>query len=477
MNTVLIAEDEKLIRLGLKTMVQRAPVSVGEILEARDGEEALAILKSRAVDLLITDIRMPRMDGIELVSHSQTLERPPMVIVVSGYDDFNYAVSMMRNGVSEYILKPVERQQFYDILSKMETRFLLQKQAEEEKYEKYLHTLRYLALEQESDSAAYEKAVEAVREPFFREPFLGILTAAEAEGFPEETIRVPVHKRLCLYLLPDREKDKAVLPEISGISQSRSGLEAVRGCYLEALDAWKRSFFTEKPVTAGHGGEKPRPVGLSGDQLLQLMSLQREKEVMRLLHAWARTVAEGRAEAESYALLCREFVESLQKNYGNLILSEDRCSRFLKLWDFDRISGYLNGLDEWLAELCTRIAQEFADYQNRQKIREAVCYIQEHFREPLNMAVVSNQVSMNYSLFSLLFKQYTGKNFVNYLQNLRVNEACRLLEETDWRVNEIGRRSGFTDDKHFLKTFKAAAGMSPTDYRKSKLLLKKQSDA
>lgn len=68
MNTILIAEDEKFIRRGLKTMIERSPVLTGEILEARDGEEALALLHERPVDLLVTDIRMPKMDGIELVS-------------------------------------------------------------------------------------------------------------------------------------------------------------------------------------------------------------------------------------------------------------------------------------------------------------------------------------------------------------------------------------------------------------------------
>lgn len=83
------------------------------------------------------------------------------------------------------------------------------------------------------------------------------------------------------------------------------------------------------------------------------------------------------------------------------------------------------------------------------------------------MALVSNEVDMNYSLFSLLFKQYVGTNFVAYLQGLRLTEAKRLLRETDLRVNEIGRRVGFTDDKNFLKVFKSAEGVSPTEYRRA----------
>ena len=133
-------------------------------------------------------------------------------------------------------------------------------------------------------------------------------------------------------------------------------------------------------------------------------------------------------------------------------------------------------LDNWLDDFCTKTTAAFSNFENKQKIHQAVQYVQAHFSEPLNMAEVSNRVSMNYSMFSTLFKQYTGVNFVNYLQNLRINEAKRLLETTDRHIYEIGRRAGFSDDKHFLKIFKSATGFSPTEYRKSKLLMDRPDD-
>lgn len=83
------------------------------------------------------------------------------------------------------------------------------------------------------------------------------------------------------------------------------------------------------------------------------------------------------------------------------------------------------------------------------------------------MAVVSNYISMNYSLFSYVFKQYTGNNFVNYLKEIRIEAAKRLLEETDMKVIDISSRVGYENEKHFMKTFKAACGVSPTEYRKN----------
>ena len=103
MKTVLVVEDEKMIRQGIKTMIQRSGVPVEIIMECNNGETALEILKEQKIDVMFTDIRMPKMDGIELVQKMQELEHKPLTVAVSGYDDFSYAVEMMRHGVREYI--------------------------------------------------------------------------------------------------------------------------------------------------------------------------------------------------------------------------------------------------------------------------------------------------------------------------------------------------------------------------------------
>ena len=94
-------------------------------------------------------------------------------------------------------------------------------------------------------------------------------------------------------------------------------------------------------------------------------------------------------------------------------------------------------------------------------------YIHENYASDLNMAVVSNYISMNYSLFSYSFKQYTGSNFVNYLKDIRMREAKRLLAETDMRIIEISQAVGYENEKHFMKIFKASCGVSPSEYRKN----------
>ena len=470
MNTILIAEDEKFIRRGLRTMIERSPIPTGEILEARDGKEALELLRTRQVDLLVTDIRMPRMDGIELVSQLGNLDHQPMVLVVSGYDDFSYAVEMLRSGAQDYLLKPVERERLYQALEKLEERYCQEQAAREEQDRQLRRTLRQLMLEG-SQSGEQRELLEKVREQFFAGPYVGICVGACDLPAMEGALRLRGTGATVFYAVPaERSGQLDALPLPAGRSGVHMGLESLHDCYQQALAAWKCSFFTgercEAPV-----GRGDKPPAANARQLAGLVGLSRGQEVSRLLALEAVGVSRGEADPDAFAQLCADFIRQLRTSYQSVLALDGEAERFANIWDFPGCARYLEELDQWLELLCGQAAQEFSDYENKQKIRQAVQYMQQNFRQPLNMAQVSNHVSMNYSLFSLLFKQYTGSNFVSYLQKLRLDEAKKLLETTDWRVNEIGRRAGFTDEKHFLKVFKAAVGMSPTEYRKSAVLL------
>ena len=177
MNTILIAEDEKFIRRGLRTMIERSPIPTGEILEARDGKEALELLRTRQVDLLVTDIRRPRMDGIELVSHLGNLDHQPMVLVVSGYDDFSYAVEMLRGGAQDYLLKPVERERLYQALEKLEERYCREQAAREERDRQFRRVLRQLMLEGVR-SGEQRELLEKARGRFFAGAYVGVCAGA-----------------------------------------------------------------------------------------------------------------------------------------------------------------------------------------------------------------------------------------------------------------------------------------------------------
>ena len=111
MITIVIADDEKLIRTGLKIILQENLDIPLEILEAKNGKEALDLCNEKKPDLLITDIRMPIMDGVELMKNLASMQRKQNIIVLSGYDDFQYAKVAIQSGALSYILKPVDKKE------------------------------------------------------------------------------------------------------------------------------------------------------------------------------------------------------------------------------------------------------------------------------------------------------------------------------------------------------------------------------
>lgn len=464
MNTILIAEDEKLIRKGLIAMVQRSPVTVETILEARDGAQALELLQSRQVDLLITDVRMPEMDGIQLVERVQQLEEPPLVLVISGYDDFSYAVSMLRNGVQDYLLKPVEREKLNEVLERIQSRLDSRQKARRSGQERYLLALRYLMLNNGTDDPQKDGLLREYADQFFEQPYVAVCTRQE-KPLPAESLVLHNMEELCIVLGPADVLPGFPWQGAAGVSRPHTGLESLYAAHAEAFCAWKQSFLADNGVGM-YTEVFPLPLQTTAEQLTGLVQLGRWREASARLDHLPETAAAGQVSTQDAADLCAEFARSLADAYRGLFDQGDTPLRFEQLWTFPSAAAYRQALTEWLEQISQRTGQDYADYESKQKIRRAVEYVQENFRAPINMAVVSNHVSMNYSLFSLLFKQYTGANFVSYLQNLRIEEAKRLLSDTDMRVNEVSARAGFSGEKHFLKVFKTATGLSPTDWRK-----------
>lgn len=118
MTKILIADDEKLIRAGIKKLLSDSLDGDVTFFEAKNGIEALEICKSELPEVMLTDIRMPGMDGVELMKNVSQLEQKPAIIVLSGFDDFSYAKAAIESGASSYILKPVEKEELVKSVEK-----------------------------------------------------------------------------------------------------------------------------------------------------------------------------------------------------------------------------------------------------------------------------------------------------------------------------------------------------------------------
>lgn len=481
MKKLLIVEDEKMIRQGIKIMVMRSQVPISEIIECKNGLEALEVIKTQSIDVMITDIRMPKMDGITLVKEIKKLPNMPKVIVISGYDDFSYAVELLRSGAKEYLLKPVERDKLTEALEKVnreiEEATIKEAKSKEKKIRLAYKHLKFFLLEQSGnqiddlesdlvDALAANSYIVYCAKHKKRGEFKqsGIIYLEDING--QDVFIISVDQK--------EEMESNVLREdCFGKSLEHRSIQELQTAYFEATLSRKRAFLTlnsglENPTLNQGRKEEVFNEKEVTECMIQLIGTEKLEDAMRILDRFQYKVQQGKINEVQFERIIECLLVKLEETYQKVIkLDKETFIGLKNLYQFDTVSDYFVELRQCFSAIHGQIMNEFNDYKNKQKIQQAIIYIKENYNKNLNMAVVSNYISMNYSLFSLTFKQYTGINFVSYLKNIRVNEAKRLLATTDKKIIEISAMVGYENEKHFMKTFKSIYGVSPSEYRKN----------
>lgn len=483
MNTVLIVEDEKLIRQGIKSMIQRCGVNIQTIIECSNGQMALDVLQSQQVDVMFTDIRMPKMDGITLVQEMQKFAKRPLTVVISGYDDFAYAVEMLRMGVREYILKPIDREQITGIMHRMEEELMHIRETQDTLRQAGYQQLRFLCTSEHASTEDIELISRHYKDSFLQGEYE--VCCCSYEGEDEEQGNSYLYLQNVggydLFLVSCENKEFLLKNELRncyvGFGQPVRGITLLRKAYEQAILSRHKAFaqcirtvdYDEGWVTESkeHGRlaeEEIRKI----EGAVHILGTERVEEAVELIHEYGRLVKDASMATDEFADRIHLLLERITVNYENVLkVRKESILELQDIYRYQTITEYIATFTDWMRRFHDLISEEFDDYKNKQKIQQAVSYIHENYNKDLNMAVVSNYISMNYSLFSCTFKQYTGTNFVNFLKDLRMQEAKRLLESTDMRVNEISQAVGYENEKHFMKIFKAVLGVSPTEYRKS----------
>lgn len=477
MNTLLIVEDDKLIRQTIRTIVRRCDIAVSNIMECGDGQAALEILEKRRVDVMITDITMPKMDGIELVSKMQKFAHKPLVVVVSGCDDFACAVQMLRLGVRDYIMKPIEREEIMEILRRLDHEICEDRRNMRELRAIGCQQLKYMILNENIPEHEVQTVTRGFEKELLDQEYV-VCCLENIAGEDEDS-----ESYLCLGEIENnriyivRQDNKALLLKNElrdchvGVSRVHCGVTQLREAYREAKYARKEAFMLVRHKVE-YGGKKPGDHDAPDEekirQIAQMIGTDKIRSALRMVEQYF-----ARLRRENYACDVLDssinmLVDEICRIYRNVLLEDEKeLAGFRNIYRFAQSRELMEELMGWMIGFHEKISEEFDDYKNRSKVDKALDYIEANYDKDLNMAVVSNHVSMNYSLFSYAFKQYTGQNFVSYLKELRMNEAKRLLAETDMRVIEVSRRVGYENEKHFMKTFKSLNGVSPTEYRKN----------
>ncbi len=472
MKKVLIVEDEKTIRQGVRAMISRCGISIEQMIECKNGLEALTIIQKDRIDVMVTDIRMPRMDGITLVKELQKHLYVPKIIVISGYDDFSFAVDLLRCGAREYLLKPIKREEIKAIMEKLEEEIQKETDEKENKKEFCYGQLRMLL---SSDFMTREEIddIEACMGIENNKEYRIICTNYHMTDkyMNEEAFFFSNIDGSNVILISSEKSENFIQSILSGyrigVSECHCGLFDLRKAFHEARERRIKAFCTQEQKE----GSKSKSYQISLNELecfAQRIGTSRVKENDRCLNEIVNHVKRGEIDGNRFQETIHQLISRVKDFYGGILTAEGiHIDNLYHMLTFESIDDYCDEIHRIFSEINQKALNKCNDYPNRMKVEQAITYIKENYGKEINMAIVSNHVSMNYTVFSIAFKEYTGENFVNYLRNIRLREAKRLLEETDQKIMQISVMVGYDNEKHFMKTFKNIVGVTPSEYRKN----------
>ena len=412
MMKVFLADDEIVIREGIRTSFPWEKTEYTLVGEAPDGELALPMIRDTNPDILITDIRMPFMDGIELCKIVRSQMPWIGIIILSGYDEFEYARQGLQLGVKEYLLKPITAEELRRALDKAAAQ-IRQERSNWERGER---------LRQRMDQGRR----------FLQEKLLSSLYSEDAaESDAEKT--VAELRNMGVQLLA---------PRYAVIDATFQPVQT--GC--DALN----------DLAESSGGVVFFSPSRAGCRMLVLGDSNEDTE--ERTYAYAASCAEE---------LVRCGCADVRIGIGEIVDAPARILTSLQTARHIRHMLMGQSSDKPLIVGVREVGDLPSEKKNLSIANEAMYYMSQHFTDPnLMLQDVAGAVSMSNSRFSTVFAQQSGKTFTEYLTTLRLNEAKRLLRETDLGSAQIALSSGYNDPHYFSYLFKKQTGMTPGEYRR-----------
>lgn len=523
----LIIDDEPVVREGISENIDWASHGFSLVGACRDGREGIAAIEELRPDVVLTDICMPFVDGLELAAFISDRHPETKTILLTGYDEFEYAQEAVKLKVSDFLLKPITADELRRLLNRVRGELDNERRKKEDLEALRSHLKESLPLLRErflnrlvngevdwSEAGSRLALLElTLPGPVFNvmviDPDgldgsdelrrLGIeknVSAVAAEGPDMTTFRS--QKEQIVVLLSSANDEEATLralecaEEVSerifrtyrtsvsiGIGSPTDDLRRISGCYQEARTALRQRLVLgpNQIVTyAQVRGERSEPL-LHSEEQARLQVIRSIKggneltteEAIRSLSDLYRTneVSIGECAIGMQRLLADLLTafESLGIHHSEIEeLSENPFGRLGELKTLEAVEGWFCRLQRQAHSALSRRQKQ----HSAEKGLQAVEYIVAHFAESgLSLSRVCRALSISKSYFSPMFKSHTGMTFVEYLTALRIERARDLLLSTDMKSYEIAERVGFSDAHYFSLTFRKQTGESPREFRDS----------
>jgi len=514
---VMLVDDEKSILQGLQYLIDWHEYGFEVATTARNGREALEIIKQNAVDLIITDIKMPYMDGLELIANVKKLNHKIKFIVISGYSEFEYAKKAIDVNVIGYLLKPIDEGELANKLKDI--------RREHDKY------LSYFKHELNNFLHAISNGNQIHLDTDISNEFI---SKYMPDKFYYMTVELTGHEDMIYAVLRKKEYEKTLSDMICGIKDFLGEQynafvlheDNIVGCGIVVSCSMLKDFNTDLLGLASGLKQVIAPLTnmnvsvMIGKKVDSVYDIHQSKESiefcrkirfyigvrkiisydenkdwvfhdtlfnMDFIKKFPSMMLKGepqdiesaidefcniiRTEAISPEIVIAyinnimlDVIKTISELGGETIYIASRYSVFCRLQGIT-----VNTIKLFLKEVSTKVSEIIRDIYSKNEmgiVGEIVDYIEAHYQEDIDLQYFANHYYINASYLGQLFKKKVGMSFNKYLNHLRMEEAKRQLQNNQYKIYEIAQNVGYKDANYFCMKFKEYEGISPTEYRR-----------
>lgn len=528
--TVLLADDEEEVINVIMKKINWEEIGFSVIGYANNGVKALEMVEELGPDVVMTDIKMPYMDGMELSNRIKALYPGTKILLFTGFDEFEYAKEAVHLEVEEYVLKPVNSGELTKVFTQLKIKLdqeISEKRNVEilEKY--YVDSLPLLQANFYSsliEGRIHQEEIPGYLSDYrisFDGPYFCCLVIHTSSGqvpgdmnpvllsasvqkqarehlvekwqakcfsYLGNTILIPQMKnenqiseltdecdRFCKYA---RRIIGAVVTV--GIGQVCRDILELSQSYENAREAvsYRVIYGTSRAINMKEiVPKKEAPVGRENSselaEIFKMIRLGSEGDVSAAVEKYLKHLSFPEKTLQQHHIDVMELISALYRFSVDGGVEGDEFSRDMGKLYTNILEMEKDALKSWLMEICLSFREQVILARNKSTksfVAKAVEYVKNNYGdEELSLDSICEYLGVSNSYFSTIFKKETGNSFITYLTDYRMDRAKSLLTTTEEKSYIIARQVGYTDPNYFSYVFKRRFGVSPSKYRRENL--------
>ncbi|GKX32203.1 hypothetical protein SH1V18_46830 [Vallitalea longa] len=526
MYRVLIVDDEVLVRVGLKTTIDWENIGFTVVAEASNGEQGYEQYKKYKPDVIITDIRMPKKDGLWLVEQARKENPDVKILVLTCYDEFSYARKALKVGADDYILKSeVEDEELISIMNKIKNKIEAQNRKKDKhiKVRKNTNDMKRALFDDmiKLDFVIDDKLKERCKNlefPYINTKFVFLSIVVNNENVSKEDVdRIRQINQAVMNIFYEQlsERNIEYLFTIADkkynflLSSSKLSISELKRIFLSVENAAKQYFdtpvnvvyinpvkelseleqiykqYTKKSQILFYKTEHNASIIIINNitfndvnvfdlkneynkQVIEYIGQENLDASNKLIIEVSKYFRENIINPKTAKIFYSNLVGDIFNSFGQLFVNNKDINN-LEYYHYQIINcGNQEGIIELFNGLIGKVIevlQNLTHDHSKLLVNRAINYIENNYQQKISLEDVAMDLNLSKHYLCNIFKKDIGKTMSLYINELRIEQAKKMLLKPDNKIKEIFEKVGFSNQQYFSKVFKKITGMTVMEYK------------